>query len=163
MEEEVGRPKKETNGFKNKKTNGFEIKKPNENVNENENENENVNENADRSDSCDDGFQEVIDFYNENIGLLTPYGAEVLEDYAQDMGIDLIILAMKKAVEKDAKHIKYIKSILNNWDKKGIKTVIEAEKEAMNFKNKDNSNNETEEEKNKRKIKELEELMSANK
>lgn len=52
------------------------------------------------------------------------------------MSSELIILAMKKAVEADKRTIQYIKGILNNWTKKGIKTVFEAENEDKNFKNK---------------------------
>lgn len=51
------------------------------------------------------------------------------------MQTDLIILAMKKSVEANKRTIQYIKGILNNWSKKGIKTVIEAEKEDEQFKN----------------------------
>ena len=92
-------------------------------------------------DSCVDGLQDIIDFYNENIGLITPYGLETLEDYAKEMPADLIILAMKKAVEADKRTIQYIKGILNNWSKKGIKTVLEAQKEDEQFK-KDNKKQE---------------------
>lgn len=144
-----GRPKKETNGLQEEKTNGFENKKttgyektetktkPNENVNvnvnENDNENVNVNENDNDnenvSDSCVDGLQEIIDFYNQNIGLITPYGIEVLEDYAKEMTADLIIYAMEISVEANVRTIQYIKGILNNWSKKGIKTLVEAKEE----------------------------------
>ena len=131
-----GRPKKETSGFKNKKTNGFEKKetetKPN--VNENVNENENVNANDNVSDSCVDGLQDVIEFYENNIGLITPFGISLLEDYLEEMPKDLIILAMQKAVEADKRTIQYIKGVLNNWSKKGIKTVLDAQKEDENFK-----------------------------
>ena len=75
----------------------------------------------------------IIDFYNNNIGLITPYGVETLTDYAEEMSTDLIILAMKKSVEADKRTIQYIKGILNNWSKQGIKTVIEAEKEDKKF------------------------------
>ena len=85
-------------------------------------------------DSCVDGLQEIIEFYNSNIGAITPFGAEVLSDYAKDMPKDLIILAMKKAVEANKRTIQYIKGILNNWSKKGIKTVLDAEKEDEEFK-----------------------------
>lgn len=51
------------------------------------------------SDSCIDGLQKVIDFYNENIGMITPYGIEILSDYAKEMPIDLIIYAMQISVE----------------------------------------------------------------
>lgn len=69
---------------------------------------------------------------------------------------ELIILAMKKAVETNKRTIQYIKGILNNWSKKGIKTVIEAEKEDEVFRNKSTMQEETEEEKMARKIKMLE-------
>ena len=69
------------------------------------------------------------------------------------MQSDLIILAMKKAVEANKRTIQYIKGILNNWDHKGIKTVIEAEKEEEAFRNKNVIPEETEEEKIARKIK----------
>lgn len=66
--------------------------------------------------------------------MLTPFGLEVLSDYAKDMPSELIIFAMKKAVEANKRTIQYIKGILNNWHKKGIKTLIEAEKEDEEFK-----------------------------
>ena len=135
--------KKETNGFDKEKS---QIK-PNNNVNENVKE--------DVSDSCVNGLQRIIDFYNNNIGMLSPYGLEVLSDYSKEMQDDLVILAMKKAVEANIRTIKYIKGILNNWSKKGIKTVIEAENEDEHFRTKSNPE-ETEEEKIARKLKELE-------
>ena len=109
------------------------------NVNDNVNVNNNDNDNDNGNDSCVDGFQQVIDFYNNNIGLITPYGLEILSDYAKDMPKDLIIFAMKKAVEADKRTIQYIKGILNNWFKKGIKSVLEAEKEDANYKKSGNN------------------------
>lgn len=88
-------------------------------------------------DSCVDGLQEIIDFYNNNIGIIAPYGMEVLKDYEKEMSKDLIILAMKKSVEANKRTIQYIKGILNNWLKRGIKTVIEAEQEDKKFREKD--------------------------
>ncbi len=146
-----GRPKKEKTPV------GLLKETPNENVNVNDNENVNVNVNVNDnvSDSCVDGLQKIIDFYNNNIGMITSYGIEVLSDYTKEMSSDLIILAMKKAVEANIRTIQYIKGILNNWSKKGIKTVIEAEKENEKFRNK-GTTEETEEEKIARKLKELE-------
>lgn len=129
-----GRPKKETIGLKKIKTIGYENKKPNENDNENVNENENDNDNV--SDSCVDGLQNVIDFYNNNIGAITPYGLEVLQDYAKEIEPGAIIYAMQISVEADKRNIKYIKAILNNWSNKGITTLIEAQKESQSFKGK---------------------------
>ena len=49
----------------------------------------------------------------------------------------VIIYAMQLAVEANKKQINYIKDILNNWSKAGIKTLIEAKEENQNFKKKD--------------------------
>ena len=110
------------------------------NVNDNENVNVNVNVNVNDNDnavgeSCVDGLQDVIDFYSNNIGLMTPYGLKILESYL-DEGIpaELIIYAMQKAVESNKRTIQYIKGILNSWSKKGIKTFIQAKEEEQEFK-----------------------------
>lgn len=138
-----------------------------DNDNEHDNEHDSVNDNVVVSDSCVDGLQEIIDFYNDNIGLITPYGLEILQDYAKEMEKDVVIYAMKKSVEANIRTIAYIKGTLNNWSKKGIKTLIKAKEENENFRNgKSNEKGELEEtaeEKTKRKIKELEEAMNGNK
>lgn len=95
----------------------------NVNVNDNENNNDNVGE------SCIDGLQQIIDFYNNNIGLITPYGLEILSDYAKEMPVDLIIYAMQISVEANKRTMQYIKAILNNWKKAGIKTLADAKQD----------------------------------
>lgn len=105
--------------------------------NENANINENINIDNKVNDSCVNNLQDIIDFYNENIGLITPYGLEVLSSYAEEMDKELIIFAMKKSVEANKRTIQYIKAILNNWSKQGIKNVLEAEEEDKKFKKKD--------------------------
>lgn len=107
----------------------------------NANENRNINKNKNNSkvnDSCVNDLQVIIDFYNENIGLITPYGLEILSSYAEEMDQELIILAMKKSVEANKRTIQYIKAILNNWSKQGIKTVLDAEQEDRKFRDKNN-------------------------
>lgn len=109
-----------------------------ENENANVNENININKNNKKvNDSCVNDLQDIIEFYNENIGLITPYGLEVLSSYIEEMDKELIILAMKKSVEANKRTIQYIKAILNNWSKKGIKTVLDAEQEDKKFRKKD--------------------------
>ena len=106
------------------------------NVNDNENVNVNVNDNDNAVDeSCVDGLQDVIDFYSNNIGLMTPYVLKILESYL-DEGIpaELITYAMQKAVESNKRTFQYIKGILNSWSKKGIKTLIQAKEEEQEFK-----------------------------
>lgn len=74
-------------------------------------------------------MQKVIDFYQENIGLITPYGVELFTTYAKEMPCEVIVFAMQKAVEANKKTIQYIKAILNNWQKAGIKTLVDAKRE----------------------------------
>ena len=121
----------------------YECKKTNTNYTDNDNDSDNEYDNEltttvvnNVSDSCVDGLQNVIDFYNNNIGAITPYGLEVLQDYAKEMEPGAIIYAMQISVEADKRNIKYIKAILNNWSNKGITTLIEAQKESQSFKGK---------------------------
>lgn len=130
---ENGKQKKSKTEAKQKQTKSKKVTNVNEN--ENVNENVNVNDNDKVSDSCVDGLQKIIDFYNENIGLITPYGVEVLEDYSKDMPTDLIIYAMQISVEANKRTIKYIKAILNNWQKAGIRTLVQAKDENHKKKN----------------------------
>lgn len=157
---ENGKQKKSKPEANKKQTRSKTITNVNVNVNENENVNVNANVNDNVGDSCVDGLQEIIEFYDNNIGMITPFGVEVLSDYAKEMHKDLIILAMKKSVEANIRTIQYIKGILNNWSKKGIKTVLEAEKEDEAFRNKDVKQKETEEESFERKRRALEEGLN---
>ena len=132
---ENGKQKKSKTEAKQKQTKSKKVANVNENVNVNDNVNVNVNDNDKVSDSCVDGLQKIIDFYNENIGLITPYGVEVLEDYSKDMPTDLIIYAMQISVEANKRTIKYIKAILNNWQKAGIRSLVQAKDENHKKKN----------------------------
>lgn len=130
---ENGKQKKSKTEAKQKQTKSKKATNVNDNVNENANVNVNDNDNV--SDSCVDGLQKIIDFYNENIGLITPYGVEVLGDYSKDMPTDLIIYAMQISVEANKRTIKYVKAILNNWQKAGIRTLVQAKDENHKKKN----------------------------
>lgn len=101
-----------------------------------EQEQEEEKEQEQKSDSCVDGFpqsdscaDEVVKFYEENIGAITPYEFDLLDSYRENFTDDIIVYALKLQVEAKATSIKYAKAILNNWKKKNIKTLIEAKKE----------------------------------
>lgn len=119
---------KKTNGFKEKQMDAKKTDNDDEDDNDNE-EDEDNNNNEVVSDSCVDGLQGVIDFYNNNIGFLSPYGLKILESYAEDLSSELVIYAMQISVENNKKTISYIKAILNNWTKANIKTLEEAKRE----------------------------------
>lgn len=130
--------------------------------NESDNDSDNSSSDVIVSDSCDDGLRKIIKFYEDNIGPVTPYSLEILSSYLSEMNADVVIYAMQKAVDSKIRTLAYIKSILNSWSKKGIKTLIEAQEESRKFKEKDKKD-ETEEEAKKRKLKELEEAETDDK
>ncbi len=141
------------------------------NINININNNSELNENDscvddfyldDGSDSCVDGFQKVIDFYNNNIGLITPYTMELLDDYAKEMTNDVVVYALQLSVEANCRNLNYIKAILNNWNKAGVKNLIQAQEENQIHKKPSSNLNETQEEKNARRAKEIKEAMEKN-
>lgn len=128
---ENGKQKKSKTEAKDKQT----ISKIGTNVNVNENVNDNVNENNNVNDSCVDGLQEVIEFYNNNIGSITPFGLEILSDYTKDLNKDIVLYAMQISVEANKRSLSYIKAILNNWNKAGVKTLSDAKNENKNKNN----------------------------
>ena len=79
---------------------------------------------------------EITKCYEENIGLITPATAELLFDYLKNMSKDLIVKAIKIASLNNKRSAKYIQGILNDWDRKGIKTVLDVENEEQNFRSK---------------------------
>ena len=123
---------KKPNGFKETEWLNQKPKKPEEDKEvEEDNEEDNDNNNKDVvGDSCVDGLQKVIDFYNNNVGAITPYGLQILSDYLKEFNADIIIYAMQISVEANKRTIQYIKAILNNWSKAGVKTLVEAQNES---------------------------------
>lgn len=67
--------------------------------------------------------ENYIKFYMQNINpLITPYEAEMLNSYSEDLDNGLMIQAMKDAIEHKARNFAYIKKILDRYVNQGIKT-----------------------------------------
>ena len=98
--------------------------------------------------------------YENNIAPITAMSAELLNSYCEDLSPELVKEAIRKAVLANKQTMKYIQAILNSWEKKGFKTLIEVKNEEEAFrKAKENTKNkvETEEEEIARRVRELEE------
>nr|DAV97298.1 MAG TPA: Replication initiation and membrane attachment [Caudoviricetes sp.] len=109
-------------------------------------------------------MQSVIDFYDQNINLITPFEFQKLQDFS-NMESELIIFAMQKAVTANKRNFNYIEGILKNWKVKGISTLIQAKNEEQEFRRlKENvgQKEETDEEKNARIIREMEATVNGN-
>ena len=83
-------------------------------------------------------FTEVIKFYEDNIGDLGPYQLQLLQSYEDDFTNDVIIYALQKSIDANAKNMNYTKAILDNWIKKGLKNIRDIKAEKRNqFNNED--------------------------
>lgn len=137
-----GRPKKENQDKTKLKPNNNPNKtqekaKQNLNVDEDVDVNDNVDVDVEnKGDGCVDGsfesdscVDEVVKFYEQHYGTISPYIYETLNDYRPDFTDDIIIYALKLGVEANAKNVKYVKAILNNWQKANVKTLLDAQNE----------------------------------
>ena len=102
-------------------------------------------------------LKEVIDFYEKNITLISPFVAEDMQKYLED-GLygELIIEAIKEAVSRNARNWKYIASILNNCINSNIKTARQFKIEQQNFKSKKIQSKEAKTEEKKEEYEEIE-------
>lgn len=85
-------------------------------------------------------LKNVIEFYEENITLITPYIAEDIEKYLEEgLEAELIIECMKEAVSRNRRNWKYIVSILNDCCNNNIKNSKQFKIKQEEFKNNKNS------------------------
>lgn len=76
----------------------------------------------------DPSFGNLIKFYEENIGMITPFVSWELGTMADDLNAELALLALKESVIANARNkIRYAQSILNSWKSKNYKTVSDVE------------------------------------
>jgi len=60
---------------------------------------------------------------SNNIAVLTDFTASEVDYMINDTSEELVLQAVKIAVENNARNLKYIKSIIRNWNNKGYKTI----------------------------------------
>lgn len=80
-------------------------------------------------------YKKGINFYQNNFGVINPHTAEDLQMWIEDIGIDLVIEALKRATENQ-KNYAYAKGIMRNWVKNNIKTMKDVEAQDVAFTNK---------------------------
>lgn len=84
-------------------------------------------------------LKNLINFYENNITIITEFVAEDMEKYLDDgLEEDLIIEAMKEAVSRNKRNWKYIVAILNNCLDNKIKTAKQFKIEQNEFKSNKN-------------------------
>ncbi|WP_440898120.1 DnaD domain protein [Amphibacillus sp. Q70] len=86
----------------------------------------------------DPDFKEILEFYRDNIqkGVTeTPFNYELLKQFYDEWGKDLMFAALKLAAKKEA-GIPFIEAVFKNWKKYGIKTVEDAARFNESLRNK---------------------------
>lgn len=99
----------------------------------NSTDNESVDEQSENSSSDQEervSEKDVHRFYQQNLGMPSSYIIEELNHWIDDLSSELVLLALKKTVENNSEY-RYAKGIMKNWDKKGIKTIEDAEAESL--------------------------------
>ncbi|NBJ68885.1 MULTISPECIES: DnaD domain protein [Clostridia] len=77
--------------------------------------------------------EEVANFYQENFGGAGSYVQESICYWVDDVGKDLVIEAMKRALKQNKRNWGYAERILRSWMNKNIKTVKQAKAEDIEF------------------------------
>ncbi|MDR4190067.1 DnaD domain-containing protein [Bacillus pseudomycoides] len=68
-----------------------------------------------------------ISFYEQNFGFMTPFIAEGILAWVDDLNAELVVKAMEISLEKNTRNMSYVNSILRDWHVKGFKTVTDVE------------------------------------
>ncbi|MGJ9459599.1 DnaD domain-containing protein [Oceanobacillus sp. CF4.6] len=76
---------------------------------------------------------DAIQFSQENFGVVSPYVAEDMIHWINDVGESLFLYAMKRALERGRANWGYVKAILDAWVKKGILCVEDAKAEEVEY------------------------------
>ncbi|VVM35096.1 DnaD domain-containing protein [Terribacillus sp. AE2B 122] len=78
---------------------------------------------------------ESITFFQKNIGLTSAYVSEEILQWIDDVGDDLVLFALKRAVDQNKPTWAYAKAILKKWLQNNIRTVQQAQDEQERFSN----------------------------
>lgn len=94
---------------------------------------------ASKAASTNSDFQNLIELYQKNFGIVKPILYDDLKADLEDYGLELIIEAVKRAVKRQREY-GYAQGILKSWNNKGIKTLEQAKAEEVSFQNKSQNN-----------------------
>lgn len=94
---------------------------------------------ASKAASANSDFQNLIEIYQTNFGIVKPILYDDLKADLEDYGLELIIEAVKRAVKRQREYA-YAQGILKSWNRSGIKTLEQAKAEEVSFQNKSQTN-----------------------
>ena len=68
----------------------------------------------------------IFEFYQNNIGVPTPFVQQNIKQWVDDTNPELVMLAIEKAIKDNVFKFSYAETILNSWVKQGVKSKAEA-------------------------------------
>jgi len=77
--------------------------------------------------------EEAIAFFQDNFGVASSYVSGEVLHWVNRSGEQLVLHAMKRALDRGKASWGYVRAILENWGKKGIRSVEEAQVEEVSF------------------------------
>lgn len=80
----------------------------------------------------DPNVSKITELYQQNIGVMSPIITEGLLHWYDDLGLDLVVEAIKRTAMRGANY-KYLNKILLNWEKQGITTLDEVKAHDLSF------------------------------
>ena len=81
------------------------------------------------------GAENPFKFYEKNFGVLSPFIAENIEEWCEDLSDELVIEAMKLALKAN-KQFNYAEGIMRSWTHNNIKTLDDVRAAEAEFENK---------------------------
>ncbi|WP_196493801.1 Lin1244/Lin1753 domain-containing protein [Ornithinibacillus caprae] len=78
---------------------------------------------------------DAIVFYQQNIGMIKPSISDKILSWIKDVGDEMVIEAIDRALNRNKANWGYAESILKSWHQKGIKTIDQAKAEEVQFQN----------------------------
>ncbi|WP_226036135.1 DnaD domain-containing protein [Aquibacillus saliphilus] len=78
---------------------------------------------------------DAIAFYQDNFDQIRPYIANELLDWITNVGDSIVLEALKIALNRGKANWGYVKSILQDWDKKDVTSIDDIRAEQSAFKN----------------------------
>lgn len=116
-----------------------------------------INNKKEEEEKIQNDLKDIINFYENNITMITALVAESMEMYLKDgLSAELIIEAMKEAVFRNKRNWKYVTSILNDCINNKIHTVQQFKIKQEEFKSNKKQNDSQKQAKEKIEYKESE-------
>ncbi|MBM7582976.1 DnaD/phage-associated family protein [Caldicoprobacter guelmensis] len=74
-------------------------------------------------------------FYQQNVGPLTPFVVDLVNEYRKELPDDLIVEALKLAIKNNARNLRYVEKILLSWLDRGIRSLDDYKRHEAEWEN----------------------------